>query len=97
MILAERRDILGESKESDASFPRRSHSLESDRGGGKSQSNYDDDNAVMRHNQDGHTRSGVDTSIDTSQDTRDLDVLRVASAKQTSCLLSEYWIACPIH
>ena len=52
MSLAERRDIFGLSDESDALSPSRSRSLESNQGGGKSQSNYDEGDAVMRHNQD---------------------------------------------
>ena len=52
MSLAERCDIFVSSDESDALSPRRSRSLESNQGGGKSQSNYDDGDAVMRHNQD---------------------------------------------
>uniref|UniRef100_M4BBM2 RxLR effector candidate protein n=1 Tax=Hyaloperonospora arabidopsidis (strain Emoy2) TaxID=559515 RepID=M4BBM2_HYAAE len=83
MSLAERRDIFGSSDESDAPSPRRSHSLESNQGGGKSQSKYGDGDAVMRHNQDDRAGRGVGTSIDTTQDARDRDVLRVAPEKKT--------------
>ena len=82
MSLAERRDIFGSSDESDAPSPRRSRSLESNQGGGKSQSNYDDGDAVMRHNQDDRAERGVGTSIDTMQEARDRDVLRVAPEKK---------------
>ena len=59
MSLTEHRDNFGSSDESDASSPRRSCSLESNQGGGKSQSNYDDGDAVMRHNQNDRAGRGV--------------------------------------
>uniref|UniRef100_M4BD26 Uncharacterized protein n=1 Tax=Hyaloperonospora arabidopsidis (strain Emoy2) TaxID=559515 RepID=M4BD26_HYAAE len=71
MSLAERRDIFGSSDESDALSLRRSRLLESDRGGGKSQLNDDDGDAVMRHHQDDSSGRGVGTSIDTTQEARD--------------------------
>ena len=49
MSLAERRDIFGSSDESEAPSPRWCPSLESDRGGGKSQFNDDDGDSVMLH------------------------------------------------
>ena len=78
MSLAERRDIFGSSDDSDAP----SRSLESNQGGGKSQSNYGDFDAVMRHNQDDRAGRGVGTSIETTQEARDRDVLRVAPEKK---------------
>ena len=66
MSLAERHDIFGSSDESDSPSPRRSRSLDSNQGGGKSQSNYDDGDAVMRHNQDDRAGRGVGASIDTT-------------------------------
>ena len=77
MSLAERRDIFGSSDDSDAP----SRSLESNQGGGKSQSNYGDFDAVMRHNQDDRAGRGVGTSIDTTQEARDRDILCVAPEK----------------
>ena len=56
--------------------------LESNQGGGMSQSNYDDGDAVMRHNQDDRDGRGVGSSIDTTQEARDRDVLRVAPEKK---------------
>uniref|UniRef100_M4C0T8 Uncharacterized protein n=1 Tax=Hyaloperonospora arabidopsidis (strain Emoy2) TaxID=559515 RepID=M4C0T8_HYAAE len=82
MRLAERRDIFGSSDESDAPSPRRSLSLESNQGGGKSQSNYNGGDADMRHNRDEHAGRGVGTSIDIMQEARDRDVLRVAPEKK---------------
>uniref|UniRef100_M4B1P1 RxLR effector candidate protein n=1 Tax=Hyaloperonospora arabidopsidis (strain Emoy2) TaxID=559515 RepID=M4B1P1_HYAAE len=82
MSIAEPRNIFGSSEDSDASSLRRSRLLESNQGGGKSQSNYDDGDAVMHHNQDDHAERGVGTSIDTTQEARDRDVLRVAPEKK---------------
>ena len=82
MSLAERRDIFRSSNESDAPSPRRNRSLESNHGGGKSQFKEDDSDAEMRHNQDDRAGRGVDTSIDTTQEARDLNVLRVAPKKK---------------
>ena len=82
MSLAERRDIFGSSNESDAPSPRLSPSLESNQGGGKSQSNYDGGDAVLRHNQDDHSGRGVGTSIDTTHEARDRDPRRVAPEKK---------------
>ena len=80
--LAELHDIFGSSDESDAPSPRRSRSLKSNRGGGKSQLNYDYGDAVMRQNQDDRAGRGVGTSIETTQEARDRDVLRVAPEKK---------------
>ena len=84
MSSAELRDIFGPSDESDAPSSRRSRLLESNQGGGKIQSNYDDGDAVMRYNQDDRAGAGrgVGTSIDTTQEARDRDVLQVASEKK---------------
>ena len=82
MSLAERGDIFGASDESNAPFTRWSSSLESNQGGGKSQSNYDDGDAVMHHNQDDCAGRGVANSIDTTQEARDRDVLLFASDKR---------------
>ena len=49
LSLADLRDIFGSSDESDDPSPRRSRSLESDRGGGKIQVNDDDGDSAMRH------------------------------------------------
>ena len=81
MSLAERRDIFGSSDESDAPCPRRNRSFESNQGGGKSQSEYDDDGAVMRHNQDDRFGRGFIPSIDTRQETVDRNIVRVAPEK----------------
>ena len=59
-----------------------SRSLESNQGDGKSQSNYSDGDAVMRHNRDDHAGRGVGTSIDTTQEAGDCDDLRVAPKKK---------------
>ena len=56
--------------------------LESNQGGGKSQSNYDKGDAATRHNQDDRAGRGVGISIDTKQEARYRDVLRVASEKK---------------
>ena len=61
--LRKRRDIFGSSDRLDAPSPRRSRSLESDRGDGKGQFNADHGDAVMRHDQDDRTGRGVGTSI----------------------------------
>ena len=95
MSLAERRDIFGSSGESDSPSPRRIRLLESNQGGGKSQSNYDEGDTVMHHNQDNRTGRGVGTSIDTTQEARDRDVVRVLRRRRCGCLLRECWIACP--
>ena len=59
--------------------------LESNQGGGKSQSSYDDGDAVMHHNHDDRAGRSVVTSISTTLEARDSDVLRVASEKK-ACL-----------
>ena len=82
MSLAERRDIFRSSDESDDPSPRRSRSLERSQGGGNSQFNYDDGEEVMRHDQDDCAGRGVGTSINTTQESRDRDVLRVAPEKK---------------
>ena len=82
MSLSERRDIFGSSESSDDLSPMRSRSPESNQGGGKSQSNYDDGDAVMHHNQDDLAGSGVGTSIDTTQEARYRDVLGVAPSEK---------------
>ena len=79
MSLAERRDIFGSS---DDSSLRRSRSLESDRGGGKSQFNDVDEYAVMLHDQDDGTGRGIVTSIEITQETRDRRILRIAPEKK---------------
>uniref|UniRef100_M4B650 RxLR effector candidate protein n=1 Tax=Hyaloperonospora arabidopsidis (strain Emoy2) TaxID=559515 RepID=M4B650_HYAAE len=82
MSLAERRDIFGSSDESDTPSPRKSRSPESNQGGAKSQSNYDDGDSVMRHNQDESAGRSVRTSIDTTHEDRDREVLHVAPEKK---------------
>ena len=82
LSLTERRDIFGSSNELYALSTRRSRSFESNQGGGKSQSNYDDGDAVMHHNQDDCAGRGVANSIDTAQEARDRDVLLFASDKK---------------
>ena len=82
MSLAESRDIFVSFDQSDAPSPRLSPSLESNQGGGKSQSNYDGGDAVLRHNQDDLARRGVGISIDTTRYARDRDVLRAAPGKK---------------
>uniref|UniRef100_M4B521 Uncharacterized protein n=1 Tax=Hyaloperonospora arabidopsidis (strain Emoy2) TaxID=559515 RepID=M4B521_HYAAE len=82
MSLAEHRDILGSSDSSDAPSLRRSRLLESNQGSGKSQTNYDEGGAVKRHNQEDRAGFGAGTSIDTTQEARDSDVLRVAPEKK---------------
>ena len=95
MRLADCLDIFGSSKDSDAMSPRRSRSLERSQGGGNSQFNCDDGEEVMRHDQDDCAGRGVGTSIDTTQEARGRDVVRVAPEKRRGCLLRECWIACP--
>ena len=82
MILAVRRDIFESSNESNAPSPRRICSLESDRGGGKGQFIDDDGDAVMRRVQDDRSDSGIGTSIDTTQESRDRGIFRVSPDKK---------------
>ena len=78
MSLAERREIFRSSDESDAPLSRRSCSLEINKGSGKRQSNYDEGDSVIRHNPDDRAGRGVGASIDTTQEARDREALRVA-------------------
>ena len=82
MSLAKSRDIFVSFDQSDAPALRRSRSLDRNQDGGKSQSNYDEGDAVMRHNQDDRAGRGVSISIDTTQEDRDRDVLRVDPEKK---------------
>ena len=92
MSLAERRDIFRSSEESDNPSPRRSRSLESDRGGDMGEFNDDGGDAVMRHNQDDRTGSGVGTYANITQEARDCGISRVAPEKRRVCLFSKFWI-----
>uniref|UniRef100_M4BI44 Uncharacterized protein n=1 Tax=Hyaloperonospora arabidopsidis (strain Emoy2) TaxID=559515 RepID=M4BI44_HYAAE len=78
MILAERREILESSEESDDPSQRQSRWLESNRGGGKGQFNDDDGDAVMRHDQYDCTGRGVSAYIDTTQEAIDRGILHIA-------------------
>uniref|UniRef100_M4BZI3 RxLR effector candidate protein n=1 Tax=Hyaloperonospora arabidopsidis (strain Emoy2) TaxID=559515 RepID=M4BZI3_HYAAE len=82
MSLAERRDIFGSSDELDDPSPRRSRSLESDRGRGSGQCNDDNGDAVMCHDQDDRIGHGVGTSIGITQEARDRGILRVAPERE---------------
>ena len=86
MSLAEHRDIFGSSDESDDPSPRRSRSLESDRGGGLDQFNDEDGNAVIRQDQDNRTGRGVGNSTDTTQESRYCGILHVAPEKKHESL-----------
>uniref|UniRef100_M4C093 RxLR effector candidate protein n=1 Tax=Hyaloperonospora arabidopsidis (strain Emoy2) TaxID=559515 RepID=M4C093_HYAAE len=82
LSLADLSDIFGSSDESDPPSPRRSCSAESEKGYGFGHRNDLDCDAIMHHSPGDRDDPGVGTSIDTSQETVDRNILRLAPEKK---------------
>ena len=82
LILAGRRDMFGSSDDSDPPSLRRSRSAESEKGYGFGHWNDLDCDAIMHHSPGDRDDPGVGTSIDTSQETVDRNILRLAPEKK---------------
>ena len=82
LSLADRHDIFGSSDESDPPSPRRSRSAESEEGHGFGHRNDLDGDAIMHQSPSDRDDPGVGTSIDTSQETVDRNILRLAPEKK---------------
>uniref|UniRef100_A0AAV1T5L0 Uncharacterized protein n=1 Tax=Peronospora matthiolae TaxID=2874970 RepID=A0AAV1T5L0_9STRA len=79
-----RRSIFGSSDESDEPSPKRRRSRSRDSGA----------NSGVGSPMDTTSQRGASTSVGTSQEERDRNVLRLAPEKRHGCLLNPSWITC---